>query len=145
MTTQRFTHRFRVRFNEVDRQGIVHNSIPLVYFGVAMGEYYRTLGYDRIAEQEADNTALHAVHAALDYKAPMHVDQEIEVQVRVAKLGRTSLTFAYEIRDQLTGAVAITGEQVWVNTDRDSHRPTPWSEKYRNAILAREPHLAEAV
>lgn len=139
-----FRHRIRVRFNEVDRQGIVHNSVPLIYFSVGMGEYYRTLGYDRLAEEKANGHAIHAVHAAVTYRSPMSFDEEIDVHVRVAKMGRTSLSFAYEIHAVSDGRVAATGEQVWVNTDKESHRPTPWTEKFRAAIRAREPALEEA-
>ena len=41
----RFTHSLRVRWSEVDRQGIVFNGNYLNYFDVAMGEYWRALGF----------------------------------------------------------------------------------------------------
>ena len=41
----RFAHRLRVRWAEVDRQGIVFNGHYLTYFDVGITEYYRTLGY----------------------------------------------------------------------------------------------------
>ena len=44
-TEFRFAHRMRVRWAEVDKQGIVFNGHYLMYFDVAITEYYRALGY----------------------------------------------------------------------------------------------------
>jgi acyl-CoA thioester hydrolase len=41
----RFAHRLRVRWAEVDRQGIVFNGHYLTYFDVGITEYYRALGF----------------------------------------------------------------------------------------------------
>ena len=38
-----FTHTFRVRYAEVDAQGIVFNAHYLTYFDCAITEYYRKL------------------------------------------------------------------------------------------------------
>ena len=131
-------HSIRVRFNEVDRQGIVHNSIPLVYFGVAMNEYFRGLDYDRFAGDEANGTGMHAVQATVTYKTPMRFDEQIEVGVRASCLGRTSLRFSYEIFRTGDNAAAVSGKQVWVNTSSTSHRPVPWPEDMREALRRRE-------
>src|ERR1700753_2049327 len=117
------THRIRVRFNEVDRQGIAHNSVPLVYFGVALNEYFRGLGYSQLEMGARDGTGLHAVHASVVYKAPINLDAEIEIGARIAKLGRTSLTFVYEIYLAGSDDLLVAGDQVWVNTNTTSHRP----------------------
>ena len=35
--------------------------------------------------------------------------------------------------------VVSTGEQVWVNTSRVTHRPQPWDPAFVEAVRAREP------
>lgn len=131
-------HRMRVRFVEVDRQGILHNSHYLVYFGIALNEYYRSLGYDRVAAGEAAGTALHVVSAQVEYRAPLMFDEEVEVAARIAKLGRTSLTFAYAIFKNGRDEPAATGQQVWVHTDKATHKGTPWPEDFVALVAARE-------
>ncbi len=53
----RFVYRLRVRWAEVDRQGIVFNGHYLTYFDVGITEYYRALGFpypDGLAEHGTD-------------------------------------------------------------------------------------------
>lgn len=134
----RFFHRLKVRFNECDQQGIAHNSAHLVYFGVALHEYYRDMGYDRFADTRRDNTAMHVVQAVVNYKAPIAFDDEIEIGARIARMGRSSVVFAYEIFRAGEDTVLASGEQVWVNTDRASHKSAPWPDGFRVAVRAWE-------
>src|SRR5438445_12442479 len=41
-----FFHPFRVRYSEIDGQGIVFNVHYLTYFDTTITEYFRALGYD---------------------------------------------------------------------------------------------------
>ena len=137
------SHRLRVRFNEVDRQGIAHTSVHLVYFGVGLNEYFRQLDYDRFAADEEHGTGMHVVQASVGYRAPIRLDEEIDVLARIARIGRTSMTFAYEIYRAGTDELLATGEQVWVNTHRETHTAQPWPEAFRRVVRAREPSLLE--
>jgi acyl-CoA thioester hydrolase len=137
-------HPLRVRFNEVDRQGIAHNSVHLVYFGIGLNEYFRNLDYDRFGEEARNGTGMHVVQANVTYKAPIRLDEEIEVGARITRIGRSSATFGYEIYRVGSGELLASGSQVWVNTHRESHRPTPWPDSFRAAVRARETQLEEA-
>jgi len=128
----------------VDRQGIAHNSMHLVYFGVGMNEYFRGLGFDRFAADAENGTAMHVVQATVSYKAPILLDEEIDIACRVAKLGRSSLTFVYEVFRAGSDLVLASGDQVWVNTHRASHSSTAWPEAFRTVLRAREPGLIES-
>ncbi|MGA7330074.1 MAG: thioesterase family protein [Rhodomicrobium sp.] len=83
----------RVRYAEVDQQGIVFNAHYLTYFDVGITEYFRALGYDYTSQPARTGTDFHVVKSLVEYKAPVRFDEEIEVAVRTARLGRTSLTF----------------------------------------------------
>lgn len=133
-----FCHRNRVRFVEVDRQGILHNSYYLMYFGIGLNEYYRAIGYDRIAEGNEAGTALHVVSAGVEYRAPLHFDEEVDICVRIAKLGRTSLRFEYGIYKLASENPAATGHQVWVHTDLETHKGTPWPQAFVELITGVE-------
>ena len=45
-----FTHILRIRYAEVDAQGIVFNSHYLTYFDCAITEYYRKIKYNYILD-----------------------------------------------------------------------------------------------
>jgi acyl-CoA thioester hydrolase len=135
-----FAHRIRVRFVEVDTLGVLHNSHYLVYFGIALHEYYRALGYDRLSA----NTALYVVSANVEYKAPLRFDDEVDLCARIAKLGRTSLTFGYEIYNVAGSILAATGNQVWVNADRTTRQSAPWDPAFVQRVERAEGRQAES-
>ena len=116
---------FRVRYSEVDGQMIVFNAHYLTYFDTAITEYFRSLGYDYREQVERTGEDYHTVRTLVEYFAPIHFDVEIEVGVRTARIGRSSLTFAFEIFPKGRDERLATGEVVWVNTDQTTRRPAP--------------------
>lgn len=137
-------HRVRVRFNESDPQGLAHNSMNLIWFGVGLNEYFRELGFDRYAMGARDKTRLHVVKASLEYNSPIRLDEELDICTRVSKVGRTSVTFTYELYAVNDGRLVGSGDQVWVNTSTETHRGWPWPEDFLEVLRTREPALEEA-
>jgi acyl-CoA thioester hydrolase len=133
----KFTMPLRVRWAEVDRQGVVFNAHYLTYFDVAITEYWRAIGLpypDGFANLGCD---LYVVKAVVNYHAPLEYDDLLEVGVRVARLGTSSLTFSIQIDRQ--GKCLTTGEVVYVTTDIASRQSYPIPEKLRRTIEAFEP------
>ena len=127
-----FSHPLRVRWAEVDRQGIVFNGHYFTYFDVGIAEYWRAIGYpypEALLEQGSDTFA---VKATIEYKAPARYDDLLDVLVRVGRIGRTSLQFLLEIHrgeSQL-----ISGELIYVNADASTRKPAPVPAFLREAI-----------
>src|SRR4249920_1592175 len=118
-----FSHPLRVRWAEVDRQGIVFNGHYLTYFDVGITEYWRAIGYPYPDALLAQGSDTFAVKATIEYHAPARYDDLLEVLVRVGRIGRTSLQFLVEIhRDE---AQLISGELIYVNTDAATRKPIP--------------------
>lgn len=88
-----FFHSLRVRWAEVDPQGIVFNGNYLTYLDVATTEYYRQLGMSYPADLLRGGGDLFAVKSTLEYRAPAHFDDWLDIGTRVARLGRSSLVF----------------------------------------------------
>jgi acyl-CoA thioester hydrolase len=126
----------RVRWSEVDRQGIVFNGHYLNYFDVAVTEYWRAIGceYPRWFEEHRVDTFV--VKATLEYHRPAGFDDELVVLVRVIRLGRTSLTVGLEVHR--AEEHLVTGQVIYVVADPDSRRPQPIPEAFRTAILGYE-------
>ena len=107
-----FSHPLRVRWAEVDRQGIVFNGHYLTYFDVGITEYWRAIGLPYPANIEGTGIDLFAVKTLINYHAPAQYDDQVDIHVRVARLGNSSITF--EISITRAGVKLISGEVVYV-------------------------------
>ena len=99
----------RVSFHETDCMGVVHHSVYLKYFEDARVDYLYQYGLDKFHSPQYDYT-LAVVSAELNYLKPLKLLEDFEVQVRVAKEGRTSFQFYYEIHRD--GELCATGKTV---------------------------------
>lgn len=132
----RLRHTLRVRWAEVDPQNIVFNGHYLSYFDIGITEYWRAIGLpypDGIAGTGGD---LFAVRSVINYHASAHFDEHLEICVRSAKIGTSSMTF--EMAIFRAGERMISGEMVYVNADPETKTSRPLPEKLRKAIEAWE-------
>jgi acyl-CoA thioester hydrolase len=134
-----FFYPFRVRYSEIDGQGVVFNAHYLTYFDTTIAEYFRALGYDQYADARKTGIDFHIVKSVIEYKAPILFDQELEVGARVVRIGNSSLVL--ELAIFLKGGLdaLATGEIVWVYTSQLTHRPVPIPDSIREFIARREP------
>ncbi len=122
----------RVRWAEVDRQGIVFNGHYLAYFDVAITEYWRALGYPYPEALLAHDCDMFVVKASLEYHAPAKYDDVMEVCARVGRLGTSSIQFLMEIH---CGAEhLVSGEVIYVNAGAAERKPKPVPDFLREAI-----------
>jgi YbgC/YbaW family acyl-CoA thioester hydrolase len=127
----------RVRWAEVDMQKIVFNGHYLTYIDTAIAEYWREIGLpypDGYVERYASDIYLRK--ATLEYLGPARYDDQLTVCCRVAKLGRSSMTFHFEIYRQ-TEAL-ITAELVYVNADPSTMKAAPLPADLRARVLRYE-------
>ena len=105
--------RMRVNWVDTDGSGLIHYTAALRYFEVAEHALMRKL----FAASPPERTfMLPRVHVEADYKAALRYPDEFECAARVAAVGRSSVTYAYEIR-RTDGVVAIVGKIVAVAID----------------------------
>ena len=124
----RFSYPLRVRWAEVDMQAVVFNGNYLTYADVGITEYLREL--------DLRGGDFSAVRAVLDYKAAARFDDMLDITVRVARLGRSSMLFLIGIWNQ--GTLLTSGELTYVNTDLETRTAQPLPEKLRSVILGYE-------
>ncbi|QOZ27047.1 thioesterase family protein [Bradyrhizobium sp. CCBAU 51753] len=134
---------FRVRYSEVDAQAVVFNAHYLTYFDTAITEYFRALGYDYLGEVARTGIDFHTVKTVVEYKAPIRFDEDIEVCVRVARIGRSSINLALAIFAKGSDDLRAIGEIIWVATDQKTHKPVAVTDDLRALIASREKALAE--
>ena len=124
----KFCFPFRVRYAETDAQGIVFFAHYLTYFDTAINEYLRDLPHNYIEHVKQTGTDFHVVKVTVEFFAPSHFDDEIEVCVRTGRIGRSSLTFFIEIFPKNSETTLVKGKVVWVNTDQKTHKSVPLPE-----------------
>jgi len=129
-------HRIRVRWSEVDPQGIVFNAHYLTFFDIAAAEYWRELGTAYPASFHAKGLDTFVVKATLEYHRSARYDDELELYARVSRLGRTSLTFALEVHR--ADEHLVTGELIYVIAAADTQEPAPIPIWLRESIQAYE-------
>jgi acyl-CoA thioester hydrolase len=127
----RFAHRTRVGFDETDAQGIVYYGRYMPYFDRARVEYLRLLGLLAPAPGEPD-FVMRAQH--VEYHAPARFDDELEVFVRVARMGETSITWAFDARNVSTDEHLASATQTLVAVDPVARRPVPVTPRLRAAV-----------
>lgn len=129
-------HTLRVRWAEVDKQDIVFNGHYLTYFDVAITEYWRRIGVPYPGITEKWGTDLFVVKAGIDYHRPARYDDVLEIGVRIARIGNSSMRFALGIfRDS---EHLIGGELIYVNANPATRKPSPVPAALRELIEAFE-------
>jgi acyl-CoA thioester hydrolase len=129
-------HNLRVRWAEVDMQKIVFNGHYLTYIDTAIAEYWREIdlpyphGY---VERYGSDIFLRK--ATVEYLGPARYDDELTVCCRVAKLGRSSMTFHFEI--YRAADLLISAELVYVNADA-SMKAVPLPDDVRARVMKYE-------
>jgi acyl-CoA thioester hydrolase len=129
-------HRLRVRWAEVDMQKVVFNGHYLTYIDTAVADYWREIGLDYpdgYLQKYGNDVFLRKT--TVEYLGSAHYDDELAVYCRVARLGRTSFTWAFEIHRDLP---LVTAELVYVNADPKTMKAAPLPEELRARVRAYE-------
>lgn len=130
-----------VRFGDCDPAGIVYFPRYYDYFHQAMESWFPDhLGRSYASVVVGRKLGFPAVHSEADFEAPSRFGDRIEVHMRVAALGRTSITFAYAVLGE-DGGRRATGQTVCVVMDLDGSSPTfrravPLPDELRATIVA---------
>jgi len=136
-----YRHRMplRVRWAEVDMQGVVFNGHYLTYCDVCVTEYWRALGLRYPQDFLAQGCDTFVRKASIEYHAPALFDDALEVCCRTARIGRSSLRLLLAIfRAGAPDAALIEAELVYVNADPSTRTPVPWWPAFRERVRAFE-------
>ena len=127
-----FHHPFRVRYAEIDMQGVLFNAHYLTFADTAVTEYLRHVGLAyTAAEVQATGKDFHVVKATVEYKAPILFDEVVQVRVRVGRIGRSSIVWELGFFVGEEETARATAELIWVYTDIATHQSTPIPEEMK--------------
>ncbi|HEY5099749.1 MAG TPA: thioesterase family protein [Gaiellaceae bacterium] len=128
-----FTARTRVGFSDTDAQGIVYYGRYNPYFDLARVEYLRSVGLLRY--ESAGEFVMRAND--VEYFAPARFDDELEIHVRVARLGRTSITYEFAAHKLPEATLMVTAHQTLVYVDLAKRVALPIPDDYKARLGVR--------
>ncbi len=134
---------FRVRYAETDAQGIVFNGNYFTYIDTAIYEYFRSLSYNYIEHLNKTGEDFHTARVEVDFMAPAHFDEEIEVYVRTSRIGRSSLTLKVRIYQKDNEVELVRAKVVWVNVDQETKKSVPLNEEIKRIFKSESEALLE--
>jgi acyl-CoA thioester hydrolase len=126
----------RVGFSETDAQGVVYYGRYMPYFDLARTEYHRHLG--RVTLGGVD-FAMRAT--TVEYLAGARFDDLLEIFVRAARIGTTSITYehaAYRVDDDGSDELMATSTATLVCIDLAERKAVPVPGTFRERVAAFE-------
>jgi acyl-CoA thioester hydrolase len=135
MTDFRFSTDVRARFAETDAQGVVHNSVYLVWFEIARIAYLEEYagGYPALRQTGLESFVL---ESQVRYRQPAHFDDRLRIHVRVGELRGARFRFDYEVRRE--GELIADGWTAHACVDAKTLRPTRIPQALADAIAKAE-------
>lgn len=119
----RYLERLRVRWAEVDLQRVVFNGHYLLYFDSAVAGWWRAMGLPYESTLRHFNGDLFVRKATVEYHASARFDELLEIGIRAARIGNTSLTVhAAAFRGE---ELLVSAELVYVYTGATEQVPRP--------------------
>jgi acyl-CoA thioester hydrolase len=125
----KFSVKKRVRYAEIDAQAVVFNSRYLEYFDIGITEYWRAAGvYERWPANSSPE--FHVARAEVDYKVPILLDEEIDICVRASRVGKSSMTFLFELHGAGKDDLRASGQLINVHVAEAQGASAPVPDEF---------------
>src|SRR5260370_20529168 len=98
----------RIEFADTDMAGVVHFANFFRFIEAAEVEFLRSRGLSVALSWEGQRIGFPRVAASCDYLNPARFEDELEVAVRIARIGRKSVTYAFEFSQN--GEITARGQ-----------------------------------
>ena len=134
-----FVHSLRVRWAEVDMQGIVFNGHYLLYADVAFTEYWRETGLPTVLQQASEGRELFARKSTIEYLAPAQFDDVIDIGVRCSAIGRSSITITLQMFCNASHLTSV--ELVYVYADAVQRKSVEVPQRWRDVLTGSDSSL----
>ena len=122
----RHAEEFRVAWVDTDASGRIHFTAPFRWVEATEVALYRRLGlldFGRAVPRRKLET---------DYRRALRFEDEVVVELRVARVGRTSISYEWSVLS--SGELAIKGSHTLVHVGVDG-RPIPIPDAVRDALV----------
>lgn len=137
MTTYRLVIPIHVRYGDLDPQGHVNNATYLTYLEEVRMAYLEKLGLFAKGQSFLEIGIIMA-DAHLTFKAPIQFGQQVQLGMRISRLGVKSLHSEYRFEQAVDGQELALASSVLVAYDYTRSCSIPIPEEWRARIMAFE-------
>lgn len=127
-----FAVKYKVRLYDTDlSRTVLFANYPKWFDSIAVIEYNEQAGvsWNELIKQNID---IAIVHSSFDYKAPLFLNDLVEIQITAVEVGRTSVKISGAIYKEDT--LVAQGYMVYVFLNHTTREPVPVPERYRKAV-----------
>ncbi|WP_226637566.1 acyl-CoA thioesterase [Novosphingobium profundi] len=124
------------RWRDNDIYGHANNVIYYSWFDTVVNTWLIEAGLLDLESEAPTGPIGLVVETGCRYAASVQFPQKLEVGLRVARLGSSSVTYHLGLFVAGEDAPAAEAHYTHVYVDRDSRRPTPLPEDWRTAFAA---------
>jgi YbgC/YbaW family acyl-CoA thioester hydrolase len=127
-----FSTRITVRFGDCDPAGLVYYPVIFHYCHIAMEEFFEarcSVPYHKLMEDE--RIGFPTVNTSAEFFAPLVYGDEAEIEVSVKAVGKSSVTFEYQVRRASDLLLCARATNVHVSMNLDARRSVPLPDRYR--------------
>jgi acyl-CoA thioester hydrolase len=128
-----FSHRIRVRYAEIDGQGVVFNAHWMTYFDDSCTRFMESLGFGPAFWTVEFDVML--VRAVIEWQGSARFDEWIDIEVAPVRLGTKSFDLGY--RAEVAGRPACTATITYVAVTPGENTSVPIPDQVRAALAAR--------
>ena len=108
------------KYYETDQMGIVHHSNYIRWMEEARMDAMSQFGIS-YCDLEQSGVISPVVSVSCQYKAMVHFDDTVQIQVKVTKYNGVRLDFEYEMTDSSTGELRTKGTSTHCFLDQEGH------------------------
>jgi acyl-CoA thioester hydrolase len=129
------THVERVRFGDLDAMRHLNNVVYLRYFETARIAFMRELfPMHDPAHPETSKSGLIFAECHINYRAPVHFDEEVGITCSVGEIRRSAFQMNFEMK--VEERVVAEGYGWLVGFDYEAQKASPLPEQLREALEA---------
>ena len=136
MNTRPFVHRIRVRYAEVDGQGVVFNAHWMTYFDETCTRFVESWGFG--SDYWINEFDVMLVKAVLEWSGPARFDEWIDVTAEPARLGTKSFDVRYHA--SVGGRAACNATITYVAIKPGTNDSMELPEPVRAVLTSRMPN-----
>jgi len=134
LTDFRCVLRFRVPFSDVDMLQHVNHAAYVVW-----AETVRCIYFDEVLKESlTGKNGIILARLQFDYEQPLDYREEVAVACRIARMGRKSFDFLYEIWSEARQLCAAHGLSTMVAYDYEANKSIVIPERWHQIITAYE-------
>jgi 4-hydroxybenzoyl-CoA thioesterase len=131
-----FTTNITVRFGDCDPAGLVYYPVIFHYLHVAMEEFIGSVLCVRYNElMVSERIGFPTVKVEAEFQKPILYGDQVQITVRVIKVGRSSLTLQYDLARSTDNVAYATATLVHAAMDLDTRRSIEIPDRFREGLM----------